>query len=289
MGEKDVTEKILEDYNDIFADIVNVLVYDGKEVVKPDKLQNAAIYSHYRNDKGRLREQERDVVKYWTEKGMRIVLYGIENQTVPEKRMPVRVFGYEGASYRSQLTDKRVAPVITMVLYFGIDKHWNEPKNLKNVIEVPDELKSYVNDVHINVFEIAWLTEEQISRFTSDFKVVANFFVNKRKNKDYIPDDNTTIKHVDEVLKLLSVMTGDRRYEKLLGKSEGVSNMCDVAQRLEDRGIAKGRIQGRVEGRAEERNLLSDAIHRLKAGEQAEELIASGIDKETVEVALTCL
>lgn len=36
--------------------------------------------------------------------------------------MPVRVFGYEGASYRSQLTDKRVAPVITMVLYFGIDK-----------------------------------------------------------------------------------------------------------------------------------------------------------------------
>lgn len=193
----------------------------------------------------------------------------------------------------NKLSDKRVAPVITMVLYFGIDKHWNEPKNLKNVIEVPDELKSYVNDVHINVFEIAWLTEEQISRFTSDFKVVANFFVNKRKNKDYIPDDNTTIKHVDEVLKLLSVMTGDRRYEKLLEESEGVSNMCDVAQRLEDRGIAKGRIQGRaegrVEGRAEGRNLLSNAIHRLKAGEQAEELIASGIDKETVDVALTCL
>ena len=65
--------------------------------------------------------------------------------------------------------------------------------------------------------------------------------------------------------------------------------MCDVAQRLEDRGIAKGRIQGRAEGRAEERNLLSDAIHRLKAGETAESIMASGIDKETVEVALTCL
>ena len=48
-----------------------------------------------------------------------------------------------------------------------------------------------------------------------------------------------TIKHVDEVLKLLSVMTGDRRYEKLLGKSEGVNSMCDVAQRLENRGIDK--------------------------------------------------
>ena len=30
MGEKDLTEKILEDYNDIFADIVNVLVFKGK-------------------------------------------------------------------------------------------------------------------------------------------------------------------------------------------------------------------------------------------------------------------
>ncbi|MFR2511175.1 MAG: hypothetical protein ACLS9K_02815 [Lachnospira eligens] len=32
--------------------------------------------------------------------------------------------------------------------------------------------------------------------------------MNKRKNKDYIPDDKTTIKHVDEILKFLSVMTG---------------------------------------------------------------------------------
>lgn len=34
-------------------------------------------------------------------------------------------------------------------------------------------------------------------------QVVANFFVQKRKNKDYIPDDPTEIRHVDEVLKLL--------------------------------------------------------------------------------------
>ena len=52
----------------------------------------------------------------------------------------------------------------------------------------------------MKVFEIAWLTEEEISRFHSDFKVVANFFVQKRKNKDYIPDDPTEIRHIDEVL-----------------------------------------------------------------------------------------
>ena len=33
MGEKDTTEKILADYNDVFADIVNVLLFGGKIIV----------------------------------------------------------------------------------------------------------------------------------------------------------------------------------------------------------------------------------------------------------------
>lgn len=131
-----------------------------------------------------------------------------------------------------------------MVLYYGTDRKWTAPANIKSLINVPDGLDKYVNDVKANVFEIAWLTDEQISKFKSDFKIVANFFVNKRKNKDYIPDDKTTIKHVDEMLKFLSVMTGDNRYEKLLADKEGVSNMCDVAQRLEDRGIRIGIEKG---------------------------------------------
>lgn len=64
--------------------------------------------------------------------------------------------------------------------------------------------------------KIAWLTDEQLEMFKSDFKVVARFFVNKRRNPDYVADDPTEIQHVDEVLKLLSVMTGDRDYEKVI-------------------------------------------------------------------------
>ena len=79
-------------------------------------------------------------------------------------------------------------------------------------------------------------------------KTYIDCMLNKRKNKDYIPDDKTTIKHVDEILKFLSVMTGDSRYEEILSDKEGVSNMCDVAQRLEDRGIEKGLQKGREEG-----------------------------------------
>ena len=82
-------------------------------------------------------------------------------------------------------------------------------------------------------------------------KTYINCMLNKRKNKDYIPDDKTTINHVDEILKFLSVMTGDSRYEEILSDKEGVSNMCDVAQRLEDRGIEKGIKEGLQKGMKE--------------------------------------
>ena len=59
---------------------------------------------------------------------------------------------------------------------------------------------------------------------------------------------------MDEVLKLLQVMTGDRRYEEIFRKKkEGVHSMCDVAERLEQMGIAKGIEIGRSEGRTEEK------------------------------------
>lgn len=244
MQQKDLSEKVLEDNNDIFADIVNVLLFDGEDTVEESSLVNTTVHSQYKDDSGKLHEQERDVAKYWRKGDTDIVLYGIENQTKVESRMPVRIFGYEGASYRGQHDKKTIVPVITMVLYYGTDRRWTAPANIKSLIKVPDGLDKYVNDVKANVFEIAWLTDDQISKFKSDFKIVANFFVNKRKNKDYIPDDKTTIKHVDEILKFLSVMTGDNRYEKLLADKEGVSNMCDVAQRLEDRGIKKGIEKG---------------------------------------------
>ena len=69
-----------------------------------------------------------------------------------------------------------------------------------------------------------------------------------RKNRDYIPNDSTEIRHVDEVLKLLQVMTGDKRYEEIFRKKKGVRSMCDVAERLEKMGIEKGIEIGRSEG-----------------------------------------
>ena len=45
-------------------------------------------------------------------------------------------------------------------------------------------------------------------------------------------------------------MSGDNRYEKILtfsNEKEQVRTMCDVAQRLEDKGRSEGRIEGQIE------------------------------------------
>ena len=48
MGEKDIAEKILEDYPDVFADIVNGFLFDGEVVIKPEELEDMPGRSAYR-------------------------------------------------------------------------------------------------------------------------------------------------------------------------------------------------------------------------------------------------
>ena len=138
MGEKDITEKLLEDYNDVFADIVNVLLFDGREVVKEDSLESTDVHSQYKADDSKVHELERDVIKYWKDGNVRIALFGIENQTSVDKLMPFRVMAYDGASYKSQMSAgyKSILPVITFVLYFGKER-WKGPKRLKECLDIP--------------------------------------------------------------------------------------------------------------------------------------------------------
>lgn len=251
MGEKDITEKMLEDHNDVFADIVNVLLFHGERVVREGSLTNTKDISQYKIE-SKIHEQERDVSKLWEkqdtgienqngEKAV-IAMYGLENQTKIDKEMPFRVIGYDGAKYRGQVNKKEKNehfPVVTMVLYFG-EKHWEKNKSLYEGMIVPKYLEPYVNDYKINVYEIAYLTDEQVNMFTSDFKIVADYFVQMRKNKEYEPSKET-IQHVDEVLKLMSVLTEDNRFVEAQQEGKGeVKNMCEVLDRVENRGIAKG-------------------------------------------------
>ena len=253
MGEKDITEKALISFNDVFADIVNNLVFGGKKCIDESDLEQATDHGVYLGDTG-FRELERDVSKYWKENNIRIALLGIENQTVPEDDMPVRVMGYDGLAYRNQIryeTDetgnrKKIVdmyPVITLVLYFGYEKHWDKARTLYEALgdNLKLEFKELVHDYGINLYEIAYLTDEQLEGFLSDFKYVADYFVQMQRTGTYT-GSREAMKHVREVLQLMTVLTGDNRFASVTEQENGeivkgeLNNMCDVLDAIEKRG-----------------------------------------------------
>ena len=260
--EKDITEKVLEGYNDVFADILNVLLFSGKRIVQPDDLTNAQPVSQLKLDGG-LHEQERDVAKYWNGNKVRIALYGAENQSSQDRDMPLRVFGYDGAAYKEQVNAHisqahahqpraPVYPAVTLVLYFG-PGHWKQPKSLLECIQtdIPDELRPFLQDYKIHVFEIPWLSPETVNLFQSDFRIVADFFVQQRINKAYVPSPQKML-HVDAVMKLLSAVTKDpsfdTTFQKLdVPKKEDIT-MCDIMQKNWNDGVREGLRKGRRDG-----------------------------------------
>ena len=240
MGTKDITEKNLEAWNDVFADIVNVLLFKGNRLIKEKDLEADTKDTIFKaNDK--IHQQERDVSKFWKNGEIRISILGFENQTNPDKDMPLRVISYDGASYKQQLLDEKTKqryPVTTIVLYFGTKEKWSTPKNLLDCFNVPDELKPFVNDYKINVFNIAWLSNQTIDLFQSDFKIVANYFQTVRLKKDY-KGSNEEIRHVDALLKMLSALTGDNSFEAVYNEGNlkrGGVTMCEVVEKIKNEG-----------------------------------------------------
>lgn len=289
MSQKDITEKLLEDYEDVFADIVNVLLFGGQEIVLPESLTDTNLKSRYKADDAKLHEQERDVTKLLKDKNINIALYGIENQTKSEKIMPLRILGYDGASYRSQLlkdASGKLYPVVTIVLYFGWEKHWNQPKNLKGVVNVPAELDRYVNDYTIHVFEIAWLSDSQVQLFKSDFRIVAEFFTQLQKDCEYKPSSQEIV-HVDAVLKMLSVFGQAEEFSQLIQAKNHKEDktMNKMIARIVNEGREEGRLEGlevgRLEGRLEERKsairTLADTLKEL--GKSSDYIIEKIVEK----------
>ena len=233
----------MESFNDVFAEIVGA-----------DELEEGAPGSSYKAD-GKIHEQQRDVLKRLKDGDIRIACIGFENQSAPDPDMPLRVIGYDGAEYQAQTRrkDGERYPVITLVLYFNYERPWTGPLHLKDRLTISKRFEPFVNDYKVHLIQIADLPPEIVKLFRSDFRAVVEFFVQKKRNGDYKPEPRV-LDHMQETLQLLSVMTKDHRILDAYQPDDpqGVPRtMCDVIDRIENRGIDKGIGIGIAKGREE--------------------------------------
>ena len=323
MAGKDKTTRRLEECNDVFADIINVLVFGGRRIVHEDELLDTDNRSEYHaGDKG-LRGQERDVSKLWVRGGVKFALFGLENQSCPDPEMVIRVPNYDDGSYKSQSLDRRAEktpedetapkentaaaskenaetapkvntvaapkvntvaaprespgkelqsehvskqtlsfyPVLTIVLFMGLG-HWTAARTLHEALRFPEGLEEYfkkfIPNTPINIFEVAWLDDEVINQFQSDFGHFARFLKDLRiHGKNYLqtlnPGFKRKIVHLLELMHMLSAYSGNPWYEEYAMSMEHKEEvtMLAVMQEAEDMIRAKGEEDGRKEGRKE--------------------------------------
>ena len=298
MGQKDIAEKVLESYNDVFADIVNGFVFKGKKVVKEDDLQEMSPVSAFKSGR-KYHKQERDVAKLWKENGIRVALCGIENQTTVDSSMPLRVIAYDGVAYKKQLVENNKSkkkkkkdpveqpkfyPVITFVLYLG-DKPWNNNKNLLDVLTLRPEFKPFVSDYKINLIDLSNLPDEQVKLFKSDFRSLIDW-LKKQKDPDYEVDPRT-LDHPDELKQLLYSMSGDERVFAIPNSSNeedgGTITMCEFIDKLEAKGETRGIEKGRVLTLAE---LVKDGVLTLKQAAERMGMSVAKFKAATKELAI---
>ena len=279
MGKPDQHEKRLEEYNDVFADIYNTLVFKS-EVLDENKLMAGPTESINDSDADDLLEQRRDVYKHYGELEpvsklycskesnvhLKLANFGIENQTTIDALMPLRTMSYDLGSYRQQINDnstlakkykkrnypvKMLSPVISIVLNFS-DKRWESSKCLKDMMAIPEELMPFtdlIQDYKMLVFDISFLDDETIRAFKSDFGIVAKFFKNKRLG---LVDDMSVVdvNRVKPLLRFFAQLTEQKEFEALsdviiANKRRGVETMmCTFTQGLVDQGLIKGEKLG---------------------------------------------
>lgn len=153
-------------------------------------------------------------------------------------------------------TDKKMGPVITLVLYFGTEP-WSGPTSLHDMLDLPGELKEYVPDYKINLVQVAFLPDETIAQFQSDFQIVAEFFKAKRLgNSNQLRYNQKKWNHVAELLDFFQTFTGQRKYEEIKqeiierSKKEDIV-MDPIFDTVWKEGLEEGLEKGREEGREE--------------------------------------
>ena len=250
MGQKDLTQKDLECYTDVFADVINALMYDGEKVLQAENLQSAPTETLYHSAKAGVRNQFHDVSKYEIQNGKVKLQYTLENETDCDYKMILRKAGYEGAVYREQYDNKvqDTYPIIGAVLYWG-HKKWNALGSIHAFFKkrnLPKQVFRYIDNVSLQVYHMCYLPPEVRQRFHSDMRVVVDYLA---EGKDYVPT-NQKLKHPEALLQMLQNLTGDKRYLQILchmrenEKKEGGVTMCELLDRYWNDGEKKGMQKG---------------------------------------------
>ena len=149
-----------------FASFSNATLFDGKQVIHPERLVR------YENNMSLIiddikstedKKRRRDIVVKTDINGVYCLL-SIEHQSTIDKNMVMRYGNYEMMEYLKQLKNKknkRLGSQFTIVFYTE-PKKWNTLLKLSDYFDIPEELKKYFNDWKIILVDVKEIDTSKI-------------------------------------------------------------------------------------------------------------------------------
>ena len=321
MGKKDISVKLWLKDNRRFADLFNGVCFDGRQVIRPEELEELDGESNFvledKDGKRRYVQRYRDIIKGWNGFVLRGIL-AVELQDKVHYAMPVKNMIMDAMSYTDQMgniwenvpdeekkmlvgspdyfsrfrKDDKLCPVITLVFYCGdnwdgnIDLH--SMFNLTGMEEQKDVMKfveKYIPNYHINLYNP--LKEKEFSKFITDLQIVFDMLQyknNKKELKQYINNNRHYFGSLD--YESCNAVTALLETDKLFPddtklKKEG-NNVCKAIDDLYNDGVEVGMEKGIEKGNLQTIiNLITKGKLTIEDG--AEEL---GISIEDLKMRL---
>lgn len=262
MGQKDYAQNDYFKDKVRFADVCNGILYQGQSVIQPEELQEMDPDIVYYDDKNTLHKLIPDKVMMW--KGLCVGIAGIESQTNVDYHMIFRIMKAEALSYDRQWSElekeyrrdgtltehaifkwttqgkeSRFVPIIILVIYLGTDKEWDGARCLYDMLDISEELKPYVNNYKMNLFD--YHNCDDFSIFKTENRLMFETLAcsgDKRKMKAFFKEKSHEYENLDITTKLLICDLLGFREDEFLKKriKEGV-NMCKAIEDWMDEGV----------------------------------------------------
>ena len=299
-----------------FADLFNATIFQGEQIIKPDKLveistedihikdisvQKKDTSREVSNDQERNKTEEleitkkyRDLMMLYEDQVLQIVL-GCEDQSTVDYSMPMRTMLYdalayakqqndlelrqnaEGKYYRRKLTkNEKVLPVLTIVFYYG-EKQWDGATHIHDVIQWSNKL-NLKNVVPDYKMNLIWAYgQEDIDKFKSDLQYILYLL-------KYKQEEDKLEKYIEENDEKLQHMNQDTHNAivALMGSEilEGIESEEGGEIRMESKALQA--IETRGEKRGKILRLIVLVQKKMQRGDTQEKITDDLMEDENV-------
>lgn len=307
---------VLKNYwsnNEQFADLFNAVLFEGKQVIRPEELEDVdteevSVLEH--RDYAESLKLSRDNIKIQkksTVYGVQLVLLGLEGQEYIHYAMPIRVMGYDYGVYKKQYdsnagnyktaegleedeflsrmkkTDKFI-PVITVVVYYG-EKSWDGATSLHEILNIPEGMEKYVNNYKILLVEARQNHLKLHNLNNRDLFHLLEILLDKsrplketrQKAIDYAKEYN-----VDRLVIMTVAGAANCKIEYKPLAKKGEADMYSVFEETRTEGEAKGIIETGIEFGISDEAILERLQDKLNVSIQKAQEYLNMFGKQTI-------